>query len=66
MKSLTGKGAKVISLGVDGDVDVAESDGAVVVVDGVVREVVTVEEVAKVDVVVVNVVVEHGEFAIKN
>jgi hypothetical protein len=40
------------------DVDVAGSEGVVVVVDDVVGDIVAVEEVDKVDVVMVDVVVE--------
>jgi hypothetical protein len=44
------------------DVNVAGSEGAIVVVDDVVGDIVAVEEVDEVDVVVVNVVVEPEKF----
>jgi hypothetical protein len=44
------------------EVDVAESEGAIVVVDDAIGDVVVVDEVNEVDVVVINVVVEPKKF----
>jgi hypothetical protein len=46
------------------DVNVAGSEGAIVVVNDVVGDIVAVEEVEEVDVVVVDVVVDPEKFAV--
>jgi hypothetical protein len=46
------------------DVNVARSEGAIVVLDDVVGDIVAVEEVDEVDVIVVDVVVEPKKFVV--